>query len=41
MNPLPLVLENQKRHRIKDHYKALYKISMISMKYDRIKSYYQ
>ena len=34
------ILENHKLHRTKDLYKALYKISMISIKYNTIKSYY-
>ena len=32
------ILENHKLHRIKDLYKALYKISMISIKYNTIRS---
>ena len=34
------ILENHKLHRIKDLNKALYKISMISIKYNTIKLYY-
>ena len=43
VNPLPRIifnLENHKLNRTKDLYKALYRISMISIKYDTIKSYY-
>ena len=43
MNPLPRIisiLKNHKLHRTKDLYKAFYKISMISIQYNRIKSYY-
>ena len=34
------ILENHKLHRIKDLHKTLYKISMISITYNTIKSYY-
>ena len=43
VNPLPRIifhLENDKLHRIKDLYKALYKISVISIKYNTIKLYW-
>ena len=44
-NPFPQSIfylkKKHKLHRIKDLYKAPYEISMISLKYNRIKSYYQ
>ena len=43
MNPLSRIIfhfRKHKLHRIKDLYKALYKISMISIKYNSIKLYY-
>ena len=43
VNPLPRIIfisENYKLHRIKDLYKSLHKIYMISIRYDAIKSYY-
>ena len=41
MNPLPWIIFILENHTIKDLYKALYKTSMISMKYNTIKSYYE
>ena len=34
------ILENHKLHIVKDLYKALYKTSMISIKYNKIKPYH-